>query len=233
MIYRVQLKREAQRRVLFAPERSPSAIVNGGVSKRHVMSARWQSRALRIVLVAPPLALLTASGAHAQVFGPTSPGSPITTTVEVFSPTNSPVTVVGNTMIATPGDAFDAPPYAEEGGSLTIDTESTNPAVPGSTPGPISITSGGSGVASVFPSSPATISINSGASGDITITSSGATLGISGNSSLTAIGANGGHLMLESTGSEVVVAQFGAIIDVTGATISRAARSLRSSLEAT
>ena len=50
MIHRVQLKREAQRRVLFAPERSPSAIVNGGVSKRHVMSARWQSRALRIVL---------------------------------------------------------------------------------------------------------------------------------------------------------------------------------------
>jgi outer membrane autotransporter protein len=218
MIRRVQLWREAQRRVLFAPERSPSAIVNGGVSNRFVMGARWG--ALRIVLLSPPLALLTASGAHAQVFGPTLPGSPITTTVEVFSPANSPVTVVGNTVIATPGDAIDAPPDAASGGRLTIDTESTNPDVLGSSPGPITITSGGSGVASVFPSSPAaTIRINSGASGDITITSSGAALGISGDSSLTAIGANGGHLMLESTGAEAVVAQFGATMNITGATI--------------
>lgn len=60
---------------------------------------------------------------------------------------NSPVTVVGNTIITVPGgDGIDAPSYNEPGGSLNINTESAL-----APPGPISITSGGTGVASIFP----------------------------------------------------------------------------------
>ena len=96
---------------------------------------------------------------------------------------------------------------------LTIDTESAL-----APPGPISITSGGTGVASIFPSSPATISISSGPHGDVTIMSGGAALGISGDVSLTASNANGGTLTFQSTGAFGVVAQFGAKVDITGAT---------------
>ena len=99
------------------------------------MSGQRKSRTLVTKLLISPLALAAASDANAQVFGPSPPT--ITTTVEVFSPTNSPVTIVGNTAIDTPGDAFDAPPFNAPGGSLTIDTES------GPSHGPISITSGG------------------------------------------------------------------------------------------
>src|SRR5579864_396760 len=70
-----------------------------------------------------------------------------------------------------------------------------------------------------FPASPATVSINSGPSGDVTIASGAAALGIEGMSSLTATSANGGHLTFQSTGSYGVVAQFGATINITGATI--------------
>ena len=129
-----------------------------------------------------------------------------------MTPPNSPVTVVGNTEIATPGDAFDAPPDAAPGGHLSIDTESAL-----APPGPISITSGGTGVASIFPSSPATISISSGPHGDVTIMSGGAAVGVSGDVSLTASNANGGTLTFQSTGAFGVVAQFGAKVDITGA----------------
>ena len=43
--------------------------------------------------------------------------------------------------------------------------------------------------------------------------------GYQGDTSLTASNANGGHLMLQSTGAFGVVAQFGATISLTGATI--------------
>ena len=213
---RGQLNWRAQRRGPFAPERSPLALVNGGVSptcpRDNLRSdAQWQSRALHAVLLAAPLAFSAASGANSQtIVGPGTIGS----TVDV-NLSNSPVTVVGNTIITVPGgDGIDAPSYNEPGGSLNINTESAL-----APPGPISITSGGTGVASIFPDGPATISINSGPSGDVTITSGGAAIGISGDTSLTAIGANGGHLILESTGAFGVVAQFGATISLTGATI--------------
>jgi outer membrane autotransporter protein len=74
-------------------------------------------------------------------------------------------------------------------------------------------------VASIFPSSAATISIDSGPHGDVTIMSGGAALGMSGDVTLAASNANGDHLMFESTGAFGVVAQFGAKISVTGATI--------------
>ena len=163
-----------------------------------------------------PLVLTAASTANAQTF--IGPG-PIGSTVDVNS-SNSPATVVGNTTITVPGgDGIDAPSFNEPGGTLTVDTELTDPAVPG-TPGPISITSGGTGVASIFPSSPAaTISINSGPNGNVTIMSGGAALGISGDVTLTASNANGGNLTFQSTGAFGVVAQFGAKVDITGATI--------------
>ena len=49
--------------------------------------------------------------------------------------------------------------------------------------------------------------------------SGGAALGISGDVSLTASNANGGNLAFQSTGAFGVVAQFGATISLTGATI--------------
>ena len=49
--------------------------------------------------------------------------------------------------------------------------------------------------------------------------SGGAALGISGDVSLTASNANGGNLTFQSTGAFGVVAQFGATISLTGATI--------------
>ncbi len=172
--------------------------------------AQRQSRALNAVLLAALLVLATASGAKAQtIVGPGTIGS----TVDV-NLSNSPVTVVGNTIITVPGgDGIDAPSYNEPGGHLTIDTESAL-----APPGPISITSGGTGVASIFPSSPATISISSGSHGDVTIMSAGAALGVSGDVSLTASNANGGTLTFQSIGAFGVVAQFGAKVDITGAT---------------
>ena len=216
MKHRGQLNRRAQRRGPFAPERSHLALVNGGVSpmcpRDNLRSdAQWQSRALHAVLLAAPIAFAAASGANSQtVVGPGTIGS----TVDV-NLSNSTATVVGNTIITVPGgDGIDAPSYNEPGGILNINTKSAL-----APPGPISITSGGTGVASIFPDGHATISINSGPSGDVTIASGGAAIGISGDTSLTAIGANGGHLMLESTGAFGVVAQFGATISLTGATI--------------
>jgi len=141
---RGQLNRRAQRRGPFAPERSPLALVNGGVSptcpRDNLRSdAQWQSRALHAVLLAAPLAFSAASGANSQtIVGPGTIGS----TVDV-NLSNSPVTVVGNTIITVPGgDGIDAPSYNEPGGSLNINTESAL-----APPGPISITSGGTGVA--------------------------------------------------------------------------------------
>src|SRR5580704_12637071 len=212
---RHRLNRQAQRQALFAAERSPFSLVNGGVRPacpRNILrgGAQGQSDALNAVLLAALLVLATASGANAQtIVGPGTIGS----TVDV-NLSNSPVTVVGNTIITVPGgDGIDAPSYNEPGGHLTIDTESAL-----APPGPISITSGGAGVASIFPTSPATISISSGAHGDVTIMSGGAALGISGLSSLTASNANGGTLTFQSTGAFGVVAQFGAKVDITGAT---------------
>ena len=196
-------------------ERSSLAFVWGGVrpaSPRNNLrgGAQRQSDALNAVLLAALLVLATASGANAQtIVGPGTIGS----TVDV-NLSNSPVTVVGNTIITVPGgDGIDAPSYNEPGGHLTIDTESAL-----APPGPISITSGGTGVASIFPSSPATISISSGPHGDVTIMSGGAALGVSGDESLTASNANGGTLTFQSTGAFGVVAQFGAKVDITGAT---------------
>jgi outer membrane autotransporter protein len=216
MIRRVQLRREAQRRVLFALERSPSAIVNGGVSRICLRDnlrgcAQWQSRALHTVLLAASLAPAAANGANAQFLPPTVGPSPPIQTDTVVSP---PFTeIVGNTTTNVPvGDGIDAPPDAAPGGTLAIKTES------GPSPGPISITSGGTGVASIFPSSPAIISISSGPHGDVTIMSGGAALGVSGDVSLTASNADGGTLTFQSTGAFGVVAQFGAKVDITGAT---------------
>jgi outer membrane autotransporter protein len=212
---RHQLNRQAQRQALFALERSPFSLVNGGVRPacpRNILrgGAQGQSGALNAVLLAALLVLATASGANAQtIVGPGTIGS----TVDV-NLSNSPVTVVGNTIITVPGgDGIDAPSYNEPGGHLTIDTESAL-----APPGPISITSGATGVASIFPSSPATISISSGPHGDVTIMSGGAALGVSGDESLTASNANGGTLTFQSTGAFGVVAQFGAKVDITGAT---------------
>src|ERR1700722_5590960 len=196
-------------------ERSSLAFVWGGVrpaSPRNNLrgGAQRQSDALNAVLLAALLVLATASGANAQtIVGPGTIGS----TVDV-NLSNSPVTVVGNTIITVPGgDGIDAPSYNEPGGHLTIDTESAL-----ASPGPILITSGATGVASIFPSSPATISISSGPHGDVTIMSGGAALGVSGDESLTASNANGGTLRFQSTGAFGVVAQFGAKVDITGAT---------------
>jgi outer membrane autotransporter protein len=210
---RRQLNRQAQRQALFALEKSPFALVNGGIRPGCPRDnlrggAQGQSGALNTALLAALLALATGSGAHAQIF--IGPG-PVTGPVEV-TPPNSPVTVVGGTTITSSGDGIDAPPDAAPGGNLDINTES------GPSPGPISITSGGTGVASIFPSSPATISISSGPHGDVTITSGGAALGVSGDVSLTASNANGGTLTFQSTGGFGVVAQFGAKVDITGAT---------------
>ena len=207
----------AQRSLIFAPERSSFALVHGRVSpicpRDNLRSdAQWQLGALNAVLLAAALVLAAASGANAQFLPPTVGPSPPIQTDTVVSP---PFTeIVGNTTINVPnGDGIDAPPDAAPGGHISIDTEL------GPRPGPISIISGGTGVASIFPSSPATISINSGPSGDVTITSGGAALGISGDVSLTASNANGGALIFQSTGAEAVVAQFGATMNITGATI--------------
>lgn len=175
---------------------------------------RGQSKSIALLanLLIASFSLAAGSRASAQiVIGPSPP--PITTTVEVFSPTNSPVTVVGSTILNVSGDAIDSPPYAAPGGILNINTEA------GPSPGTISITSGGTGVASVFPSGPAIIGIDSGPGHDVTIMSVGAALGISGDVSLTASNANGGNLTFRTTGGFGVVAQFGAKVDITGATI--------------
>jgi outer membrane autotransporter protein len=169
------------------------------------MHAQWKFRALLTILLIAHLAVAAASGASAQTtIGP----GPILTT-QVVTSSNSPATVVGNTGIATSGDAIDV----GAGGILIINTES----IPG--PGPITITStSGAGVSSSFPSSPATINIMSGPSGSVTIVSGGPALAVSLDSSLTA-NANGGNLAFHSTGSYGVTAQFGATISLTGATI--------------
>ena len=210
---RRQLNRQAQRQALFALETSTFALVNGGVSRIRLRDnlrggAQGQSGVLHAVLLAAPLVLATASGANAQ--STIGPGA-VTGPFEVTS-ANSPVTVFGGTAINSSADGIDAPPDAEQGGHLIIDTES------GPSPGPILITSGGTGVASIFPASPATISISSGPHGDVTIMSGGAALGVSGDVSLTASNANGGTLTFQSTGGFGVVAQFGAKVDITGAT---------------
>ena len=87
---------------------------------RSVLSALFpQVRQSWLVAIAP-LVLATASGAHAQtIIGPGTIGS----TVDVNA-SNSPATVVGNTIITVPGgDGIDAPLYNEPGGILDIDTE--------------------------------------------------------------------------------------------------------------
>ena len=86
-------------------------------------------------------------------------------------------------------------------------------------PGPISITSGGTGVASIFPYGPATITINSGPSGDVTITSGGAALGnrhIHRSRRVTPTPATSPLKALARFG---VAVQFGGEINLTGATI--------------
>ena len=99
-----QLNRQAQRRALLALERSPFALVNGGIRPTCPRNnlrggAQGQSGALHAVLLAAPLVLATASGANAQtIVGPGTIGS----TVDV-NLSNSPVTVVGNTTITVPG----------------------------------------------------------------------------------------------------------------------------------
>ena len=152
----------------------------------------------------------------ARTHNPAANGRPLAASYGPFDTVVSPpfTEIVGNTTINVPvGDGIDAGPDAAPGGHLSIDTEL------GPSPGPISIISGGTGVASIFPSSPANITINSGPRGDVTITSGGAALGISGDVSLTASNANGGALIFQSTGAEAVVAQFGATMNITGATI--------------
>ena len=174
--------------------------------------AQRNSRALLTAPLIAPLALATAGGANAQTI--IGPGT--ITSTQTVTAANSPATVVGNTTINVPGgDGIDAPPFAAPGGTVNINTE-VAPNVTGR--GPISIISGGTGVASIFPSSPATVSINAGPSGNVTITSGGAALGLSGNASLTA-NANGSELLLHSTGNYGVVAQFGATVNMTGASI--------------
>jgi outer membrane autotransporter protein len=211
-----QLNRQARRQALFALERFPFALVNGGIRPAFPRNnlrggAQGQLGALNAVLLAAPLVLAATRGANAQFLPPTVGPSPPIQTDTVISP---PFTeIVGNTTINVPvGDAIDAPPDAAPGGSLNINTESAL-----APPGPISITSGGTGVASIFPSSPATISISSGPHGDVTIMSGGAAVGVSGGVSLTASNANGGTLTFQSTGAFGVVAQFGAKVDITGA----------------
>ena len=175
------------------------------------MRTRWKCRLLLTVPLIAPLVLRDASGANAQ----TAIGPGTITTTQTVTAANSPATVVGNTNIVTSGDGIDGPPFNGTGGTLNINTE-VAPNVTGR--GPISITSGGTGVASIFPSSPATININAGPSGNVTITSGGAALGVSGSVSLTAT-ANGSQLFLYSTGNYGVVAQFGASVNITGASI--------------
>ncbi len=93
--------------------------------------AQSKSRALLTILLIAPLILAAASGANAQnIVGPTAPGSPITSTVNVTQPG---LTVVGNTTIdVTSGNGISN----FSGGALILDT----------TEGPISITAPGSGV---------------------------------------------------------------------------------------
>ena len=173
--------------------------------------AQWKSHALLTMLIAP-LALAAVRNANAQTI--IGPGT--ITSTQTVTAANSPATVVGKTTINVPGgDGIDAPPFAAPGGTVNINTE-VAPNVTGR--GPISIISGGNGVASIFPSSPATVSINAGPSGNVTITSGGAALGLSGNASLTA-NASGSELLLHSTGNYGVVAQFGATVNITGASI--------------
>ena len=142
--------REISRSSILA-ERGPQTHNSSGWPR---MRTRWESRSLLTILLIAPLALAAASGANAQQFGPTTPGSPITTTVPIAP--GASATVVGNTEIAAPaggGDAIDM-----SSGNLTINTKS-GLSPPG--PGPISITSTtGSGVVINFPSAPTTVSIN-------------------------------------------------------------------------
>ena len=68
---RHQLNRQAQRQALFALERSPFSLVNGGVPPacpRNILrgGAQGQSGPLNAVLLAALLVLATASGANAQ-----------------------------------------------------------------------------------------------------------------------------------------------------------------------
>jgi hypothetical protein len=195
---------------------SGNALPRTGRSSAKQKLSQWKSRSLLTALVIVPLTTAVTDGAGAQTF--IGPGT-ITSTQSVDA-TNSPATVVGNTTISVPGgDGIDAPGYNGLGGTLTINTEATTPPPASSAPGSITITTGGNGVTSVFPSGSATININSGPSGNVTIMSGGTALGISGNASLTATNANGGSLTLHSTGSFGAVAQFGAVLNLTGATI--------------
>jgi hypothetical protein len=165
-------KQAAQRAQLM---RNPKGAAQSTAERRAKSPAQWPSPAFRPILLIAPLTVATAGVADAQTF--IGPG-PLTSTQVVSGGTT---TVVGNTTITVPGgDGIDAPPDAQPGPTLNINTEVTRqpPGILQRPPGPISITSGGTGVASVFPSSLATININSGPSGNVTITSGGAALAL-------------------------------------------------------
>ncbi len=175
------------------------------------VAARWSGSILGPILLIAVFTVATAGRAGAQQL--IGPGT-ITSTQSVSGGTAN---VVGNTTINVPGgDGIDAPPFAGSGPTLNINTSLSATPIG---PVPISITAGGTGIASIFPSSPATININSGPRGNVDIVSGGAAIGVSGDVSLTASNAKGGSLTFESTGSYGVVAQFGAKVDITGATI--------------
>src|SRR5580692_5840070 len=95
-----QLNRQARRQALFALERSPFALVNGGIRPAFPRNnlrggAQGQLGALNAVLLAAPLVLAAASGANAQFLPPTVGPSPPIQTDTVISP---PFTeIVGNT----------------------------------------------------------------------------------------------------------------------------------------
>jgi outer membrane autotransporter protein len=176
-------------------------------------AVRWSSFTLGPILLIAAFTVAIAGVSDAQTI--IGPGTINSTQVVSGGTAN----VVGNTTINVPGgDGIDAPGYNSPGPTLNINTELSLSATPIG-PGPISITTGGTGVASIFPSSPATININSGPHGNVDIVGGGAAIGVSGDVSLTASNAKGGSLTFESTGNYGVVAQFGANVNITGATI--------------
>ena len=124
--------REISRSSILA-ERGPQTHNSSGWPR---MRTRWESRSLLTILLIAPLALAAASGANAQQFSPTTPGSPITTTVPIAP--GASATVVGNTEIGESSPAWRRRHIDMSSGNLTINTES-GLSPPG--PGPISITS--------------------------------------------------------------------------------------------
>ena len=190
--------------LFWAASGSALAVPDPATGNATGTGTQRKSHPLLTILLIAPLALAAASGANATDIGP----GLVTGPVEVDS-SNSPVNVVGFTAISSTGNGINAPSNAGPGVTLNINTESAPNGV-------ISITSGGLGVNSNFPSSHATINITSGPSGPVRILSGGAALSILGGSSLTA-NANGGNLVFHSTAAAFgVVAQFGATIDMTG-----------------